>query len=107
VPIVSMMRMSGDPDELLSQMNEHIEPVTERLAPAHGVLLNLVARDGADGILVINVWQTDEGRHAMAQEPEMQAALARAGLPAPRFEGYELVAIRAAERLADHAHVVF
>jgi hypothetical protein len=101
------MRMSGDPEELIARLNEHIEPVTERLARAHGVLLNIVARDGDEGILVVNLWETDEGRHAMAQEPEMQAALGRAGLSAPRFEGYEIVAIRAAEGLTEHARVVF
>jgi hypothetical protein len=46
-------------------------------------------------------------RHAVAPEPEMRQALGRAGLPAPEFEGYEVVAVRAAERLPDHARVVF
>jgi hypothetical protein len=102
MPVVSMMRLGGDPDKLLARMNEHLEPVTWRLAPGHGGLLNIVARDGDDGVLVINVWETDEGRHAMAQEPDVQAALAKAGLPPPAFEGYEVVGIRATDRLGEH-----
>ena len=49
----------------------------------HGGLLNIVARDGDNGVLVINVWETEEGRHAMAAEPEIQgcACCRRASRP--------------------------
>jgi hypothetical protein len=97
MPVVSMMRIPGDPDSLAAGMEEHIIPVSERLAPQHGGLLNIVARDGDRGLLVINVWQTDEGRHAMAAEPEIQDALRAAGFPVPAFEGYEIVRMFVAE----------
>jgi hypothetical protein len=86
--VVSMMRMSGDTDELLAK----IQPITaigSELAPKHGGLGAIVARTD-DGILAINLWSTEEGRHAMAQEPAILEALASAGLPAPAFEGYEI-----------------
>ena len=69
MPVVSMMRIPGDPDDLHARMDEHLRPVSDRLAAQHGGLLNIVARDGDNGILVINVWETEEGRHAMAAEP--------------------------------------
>ena len=90
MPVVSMMKMQGDPDELAAKIKEHVEPVGRRLAPKHGGLINILARN-PDGITVINVWEHEEGRHAMAAEPEIQAAISAAGLPQPQFEGYEVL----------------
>jgi hypothetical protein len=103
MPVVSIMRMPGDPDDLLARMNEHLAPVTTRLAPLHGGLLNIVARDGDDGVIAINLWETEEGRHSMAREPEIQEALAAGGFPAPAFEGFEVLAVRGGERITEFA----
>jgi hypothetical protein len=100
MPVVSMMRMNGDPNELARKIGEQVAPVAQRLGPQHGGLLNIVAKTD-NGILVINLWESEEGRHAMAQEPEIQQAVQAAGLPAPDFEGYEVVAIRGGERLGE------
>jgi hypothetical protein len=88
--VVSMMRFQGDPEELAAKIDEHVDPVSRRLAPQHGGLANLVARTD-DGVLVINLWRDEEGRHAMAQEPEIQQAVGAAGLPQPNFDGYEVL----------------
>jgi len=90
MPVVSMMRMSRDPDDLATRLREHVEPVARRLAPQHGGLGNIVARTD-DDVLVINLWENEEGDHAMAAEPEIQEALRGAGLPAPDFEGYDVI----------------
>jgi len=100
MPVLSMMRMEGDPDDLAAKIGEHVAPVAERLAPGHGGLLNIVAKTD-DGILVVNLWESEEGRHAMAQEPEIQQAVQGAGLPQPAFEGYEVVTIRGGDRLGE------
>jgi len=92
MPILSIMKMSGDPDELAAKLREHVAPVARRLAPGHGGLGNIVCRTD-DGVLAINLWENDEGRHAMAAEPEIQQALMSSGLPQPDFEGYEVVAM--------------
>ena len=98
MPVVSMMRFAGDADELAARIEEHVAPVSMRLAPTHGGLANIVARTD-EGILVINLWEEDEGRHAMAQEPEVQQAVRAAGLPQPAFDGYEVLALNATEKL--------
>lgn len=98
MPVVSMMRMDGESEALFAKINEHVDPVSERLAPQHGALLNIVAKTD-DGILIINLWETEEGRHEMAAEPEIQQALQAAGLPRPNFEGYEVLRIRGTDRL--------
>jgi hypothetical protein len=41
--------------------------------------------------MIINLWDNDEGRHAMAQEPKVLEALQAGGFPQPAFEGYEVL----------------
>jgi hypothetical protein len=101
VAVLSMLRMQGDPDELWAKLQEHVEPVADRLAPRHGGLLNVVART-ADGLVIVNLWEHELGRHEIAAEPEMQAAFASSGLPQPSFEGFEVVRVRVGDRLAEH-----
>ena len=90
--VLSMMRFDGDPDELFAKVSETVDPVTARLSPKHGRLANVVARTD-EGILVINLWAHEEGRQAMAQEPEVQQAVGSAGLPPPRFDAHEVLAL--------------
>jgi hypothetical protein len=103
MPVVSMMRVPGDADQLLAGLREHVQPVAQRLAEKHGGLVNIVARDRDGGLLVINLWETEEGRHAMAAEPEIQEAVRAAGFPAPQFEGYEVVDLNVTDRLVASA----
>jgi hypothetical protein len=91
--VVSMMRISGDSDELAAKLSEHLTPVGERLAPKHGGLGTIAARTN-DGLLVINLWKNEQGRNDMAQEPEIQEAIRNAGFPAPAFEGFEVITYR-------------
>jgi len=88
--VVSIMKMQGDPDELARKLREQVRPIAQELAPKHGGLGNIVAKT-SDGIMVINLWENEEGRHAMAEEPQVLEALQAADLPAPGFEGYEIV----------------
>lgn len=88
--VVSMMKMSGNPDELVAKLREHVGPVGRELAPGHGGLGNIICKTD-DGVMVINLWEHDEGRHAMAEEPAIQQAVMAAGLPQPNFEGYEVI----------------
>jgi hypothetical protein len=88
--VVSMMKISGNPDELAAKLREHVRPVGMELAPKHGGLGTIVGRT-SDGIMVINLWENEEGRQKMAEEPRVREALQAAGLPAPAFEGYEVI----------------
>jgi hypothetical protein len=91
--VVSMMRIPGDADELAAKLREHVWSVAEELAPTHGGLAAIVARD-ENGLLMINLWESEEGRHAMAAEPAVQEGLRAAGFPEPSFEGHEVLAMR-------------
>ena len=102
--VVSTMHFAGDSDELAAKIEEYILPISMRLAPQHGGLANIVARTD-DGVLIINLWENDEGRHAMADEPEIQAAVAAAGLPRPAFEGHEVLSLNVTEGILAAAGV--
>ncbi|TML83590.1 MAG: hypothetical protein E6G08_19465 [Actinobacteria bacterium] len=90
MPVVSMMRIPGDAKELEASAREHLTDVTERLGEKHGRILSIAAKTD-DGLLLINLWEHEEGRHAMAEEPEIQDALRAAGFPPPSFEAHEVV----------------
>jgi len=89
MPVVSMMRIPGDADQLEASAREHLTEVAERLAEKHGRILSLAAKTD-DGLLLINLWENEEGRHAMAEEPEIRDALRAAGFPPPNFEAHEV-----------------
>ena len=91
--VVSLMRFTGDPDELAAQIAERVAPVTARLGRNHGQLANVVARTD-DGVLVINLWETEEGRQAMSKEPEVQQAVRSFATPPSSFESHEVVSLR-------------
>jgi hypothetical protein len=87
--VVSMMRIPGNADELAGKVGE-LDAIGAKLARKHGALASVVAKTD-DGILVVNLWEHEEGRHAMAEEPEVREAVQRAGFPEPAFEGFEVI----------------
>ena len=89
VAVVSMMEFSGDPEELMAQMS-NVEEVASRKAAEYGGVSSTVVRTD-DGIMIINMWSDAEGRHKMAEDPEMRQAIQDAGMPAPSAKGYEVL----------------
>lgn len=89
MPVISMMRVPGDAEKLEAAAREHLTDVVERLAEKHGRILSIAAKTD-DGLLLINLWETDAGRHAMAEEPEILEGLRAAGFPPPAFEAHEV-----------------
>jgi len=60
VAIVTTFKIQGDPDELLREKQEKVDPITRDVATANGGIERLVAR-ADDGLLIINVWENEEG----------------------------------------------
>jgi hypothetical protein len=89
VAVVSMMEFSGDPDVLKAQMS-NVEEVASRKAAEYGGISSTVVRTD-DGIMVINMWSDAEGRHKMAEDPEVRQAIQDAGMPPPSAKGYEVL----------------
>lgn len=78
----SVHTMDGDPQALLSAKRAHMDPVVARLAPEHGAIASVTVPTEA-GIAVYNIWRDEAGAAAFTQEPEVQEAQQRSGLPAP------------------------
>src|SRR2546427_6981780 len=93
--VLSVMSIQGNPDELLARMEATLDPVAARKAPQYGAISSTVVRTD-DGIKILNLWETEEGRHRMADDPDVQDAVRAAGFPEPRFTGQEVLAIRSA-----------
>ena len=70
---LTIIRSSGDPDELLAAKREHMDPVMERKAPEYGNVLHVAART-PEGMLVLNLWESEEGSEEAFQDPEIQQA---------------------------------
>lgn len=89
--VLSIMKMQGDPDEILANMQE-VEVVAARKAPEYGGISNTVVKTD-DGIMIINLWGDEEGRHKLAGDPEIQAALQKIEMR-PDFKAYEVLRYR-------------
>ncbi len=91
---LTVMRASGDPDELFAAKRENIDPVMERRAGEFGNIFHIAART-PEGIMVINLWESAEGSEQAAQDPDIQAAreaMAQTGAAKgpPEVEHYEV-----------------
>ena len=86
MPIVTLMRFAGDPDDLLARKQQFVDPVTARFAPGAGGLAHITAKT-PDGLLLVNVLASP-GDGAL--HPEVAAAIEEAGLPRPVREDYEV-----------------
>ena len=88
--VLSVMSIPGNADELVARWSETLEPIGRRRAPIYGGISSTVVRTD-DGITIYNLWETEEGRHKMAEDPEIQAAIRAANFPEPHFIGYEVL----------------
>jgi hypothetical protein len=87
--VVSIMEFSGDPEELKQKMSA-IDEVARRKAAEYGGISSTVVRTD-DGVMIINMWDNEDGRHRMADDPEIRQAIQDAGMPAPSAKGYEVL----------------
>ena len=87
--VVSILEFEGDPNELRERMSR-IDEVAQRKAREYGGISSTVVRT-ENGVMVINMWDNEEGRHRMADDPEIQQALRDAGFPPPSAKGYEVL----------------
>ena len=95
---LTIIRTPGDADRLLAVKREHIDPVMERKAGDYGHILHVAAR-GPDGLVVVNLWESEEGSEQAARDPEIQQArdaMSASGVATgpPEFSHYEVVDYR-------------
>jgi hypothetical protein len=88
-----MVKLNGDPDRILEAKTKLMDPAAEIPFREHGHRSQIVARNN-DGVIVINIWETADGRDLANADPRMQEArnqiLAETGAT-PEFANWELV----------------
>jgi hypothetical protein len=89
--VVSIMEVPGNAEEVFRQM-EGTRELAERKAREYGGIASIIARTD-DGAMIINLWENEEGRHKMADDPEMRAQMEKTGFK-PNFKAYEVLDYR-------------
>jgi len=88
------MRLKGDPDQLLQTKEQKLDPVAQEKAREYGGISQAVAKT-SEGLLMVNLWESEEGSDAMRQDPELDEALRESMMAVaqgpPEVEHYELV----------------
>lgn len=102
---LTIMRTGGDPDRLLAAKREHIDPVMKARGAHYGHLLHVAART-ADGLVVVNLWESAEGSEEAARDPELQRAreamqASGAVTTATELSHYEVVDLRPSPALRE------
>lgn len=65
--ILTTFEFHGDPDELVTRMDELLGPDAIRASAKNGCISSTVVKTG-EGIMVINLWQSEEGRRQNSEE---------------------------------------
>ena len=86
---LNLLRFEGDPEDLLSRKERHVDPVTARVGPQAGGLVHITAKT-PDGLLVLNLMADGDGQQNASMHPDVVAALRDSGLPSPKLERYEV-----------------
>ena len=86
---LNLLHFEGDPDDLLSRKQRHLDPVTARIGPQAGGLVHISAKT-PDGLLVLNLMADDNGHKSASMHPDVAQALRDSGLPAPKVERYDV-----------------
>lgn len=87
--ILTTFQIKGDPDELLRMKHEKIDPIASEVAPANGGIEHMCCKTD-EGLLIVNLWQNEEGMEKTAREVGAKAQ--EFGMPRPTdWHQYELV----------------
>ena len=71
--VLAMVKLKGDPDQILAAKTDHMDPVAEAPFRDYGHQSQIVARTD-DDVIIFNLWDNPEGRDRANADPGMQAA---------------------------------
>jgi hypothetical protein len=86
---LNVLHFEGDPDDLLSRKERHLDPITRRRGPRAGGLVHITAK-ARDGLIVLNLMADADGQQNASMHPDVAQAIRDAGLPFPKVERYEV-----------------
>src|SRR2546430_11133578 len=85
--VVSIREFSGNPDEVLGKM-KGVEELASRKASEYGGIPPPVVKTD-DGVMIINFWDSENGRHRMAANPKIRQPIKAAASRRPNAKGSE------------------
>jgi steroid delta-isomerase-like uncharacterized protein len=100
MPVLAVFRWTGDPDHLIEAYDRELQHPVAREQPRR--VSHTCART-ADGMVIVDVWETAEDFRAMMADPAFQQNLRDSGTPEPdRIDAWPIYASIASPRVADH-----
>lgn len=86
---LTIHRLDGDPADLLERKRTIFDPPVNELAGEHGALYSFTAKTDT-GLVVVNVWRSQQDAARFTQLAEIQDAQRESGLPMPSsFERFD------------------
>ena len=82
-PYLSITRISGDPAALVEGYRETAELMAQ-VGRDHGLIAHAAA-PAADGLVIVNVWRSEEGAEAATGDARRGEVIRRHGLTPDRF----------------------
>lgn len=91
---LTIIELKGDPDELLEIKRSVTDPVMSRKGPEYGAISHVAAK-APDGLMIVNLWESEEDSERAFQDPEVQemrnTLRERLGAEPPMGVHYEVV----------------
>jgi heme-degrading monooxygenase HmoA len=94
-------RFSGDPADLAARYQRQFAALMEAAGPTPppGLIAHTCTRT-ADGLVIVDAWESADQWRAMAASEEFRSSLAEFGLPEPQVEFGELINVFRTEQVA-------
>jgi hypothetical protein len=90
--VLSIARFRGDPAELLQRKRASLDPELVPIAREHGREWQVVVQVD-DGLMLVNLWESDERRRGLATDPDRVRVFEASGMPEEEIESYEVVEV--------------
>ena len=85
--VLALITLVGAPDELLAAYDE-MDSVTQNV-PYDGLVSHVAART-PEGLIMSDIWESEEQLNAYMSHPDFAAALSGGSLPEPKVEVHQI-----------------
>ena len=88
---LTLIRVPGDAEELYQGLYKKMSANMATFGPSHGLISHAAAKTD-DGLLIVNIWETQQGSVDMLNRPEVQLGRQVSVVPseAAHFEHYDI-----------------
>jgi hypothetical protein len=79
MPVLMIFKWKGDPDALVKAYDDELEHAVAREQPRR---LSHTCASAADGMVIVDVWESEDAYQEMMDDPEFQRLLSETPTPA-------------------------